>query len=98
MRLAVPVGKVVRGVASDITPLRESAPFRRLFAGQAVSLVGTQVTQVAVAAVFTPQVSVVSGGWPASPASDCSHSPYQPSSATTPGLPPPARQPAGDAD
>ncbi|HEY2725399.1 MAG TPA: MFS transporter [Pseudonocardiaceae bacterium] len=42
------LGRVVRAAASDITPLRESAPFRRLFAGQAVTLVGTQVTQVAV--------------------------------------------------
>ncbi len=48
MRLAALVGRVVRGAASDITPLRESAQFRRLFAGQAVSLVGTAVTQVAV--------------------------------------------------
>jgi MFS family permease len=38
----------VRAAASDVTPLRQSAPFRRLFAGQAVSMVGTQVTQVAV--------------------------------------------------
>jgi MFS family permease len=40
--------RVLCAVASDITPLRESAPFRRLFAGQTVSLVGTQVTRIAV--------------------------------------------------
>src|SRR6185312_2125660 len=33
---------------SDISPLRESVAYRRLFAGQAVSSIGTQVTQVAV--------------------------------------------------
>jgi len=43
------IGRVVRAAAVDITPLRESAEFRRLFAGQAVSPVGTQVTRVAVA-------------------------------------------------
>jgi MFS family permease len=42
------VRRALRAAVSDITPLRESAPFRRLFAGQAVSLVGTQVTRVAV--------------------------------------------------
>jgi len=46
--LAALVGRAVRAVASDITPLRESVAFRRLFAGQVVSLVGTQVTRVAV--------------------------------------------------
>jgi len=40
--------RAFRAAAADITPLRESAAFRRLFAGQAVSLVGTQVTRVAV--------------------------------------------------
>ena len=48
MTLAALVGRAVRAVASDITPLRESVAFRRLFAGQVVSLVGTQVTRVAV--------------------------------------------------
>ncbi len=48
MTLAALVGRAVRSVASDITPLRESVAFRRLFAGQVVSLVGTQVTRVAV--------------------------------------------------
>jgi MFS family permease len=42
------LARLVRAAASDITPLRESAAFRRLFVGQAVSLVGAQVTQVAV--------------------------------------------------
>ncbi|HET9256530.1 MAG TPA: MFS transporter [Pseudonocardiaceae bacterium] len=49
MSLASPLGRALRAVVSDITPLRESAPFRRLFAGQTVSQVGTQVTRVAVA-------------------------------------------------
>lgn len=48
MTAAARLGRAVRAVASDITPLRESPPFRRLFAGQAISLAGTQVTQVAV--------------------------------------------------
>lgn len=42
------VGRALRAATSDITPLRESVPFRRLFAGQAVSQIGTQVTRVAV--------------------------------------------------
>lgn len=42
------LGRLIRAAASDITPLRESPPFRRLFVGQAVSMIGTQVTQVAV--------------------------------------------------
>jgi Transmembrane secretion effector len=45
---AARLGRAVRAAASDITPLRDSPPFRRLFAGQAISLAGTQVTQVAV--------------------------------------------------
>jgi MFS family permease len=36
------------GVAVDIGALRESKPFRRLSAGQAVSLIGRQITTVAV--------------------------------------------------
>jgi MFS family permease len=36
------------GVAVDIGALRESRPFRRLSAGQLVSLVGRQITVVAV--------------------------------------------------
>jgi MFS family permease len=42
------VGRAVRAAASDVTPLRESVAFRRLFTGQTVSQVGTQVTRVAV--------------------------------------------------
>jgi MFS family permease len=38
----------LRGTAIDLTPLRVSPPFRRLFAGDAVSVIGTQVTTVAV--------------------------------------------------
>jgi MFS family permease len=36
-------------VLADVTPLRQSAAFRRLFVGQLVSFLGTQVTIVAVA-------------------------------------------------
>jgi MFS family permease len=42
------VRATVRAVGSDVTPLREFPAFRRLFAGQAISQVGAQVTQVAV--------------------------------------------------
>ncbi len=38
----------VRRIALDVTPLRVSRPFRNLLAGDAVSVVGTQVTAVAV--------------------------------------------------
>ncbi len=38
----------LRGAALDLTPLRESRPYRRLLFGEAVSIVGTQVTTVAV--------------------------------------------------
>ena len=38
----------MRRFAADLTPLRESGPFRYVFAGQAVSVIGAQVTQVAV--------------------------------------------------
>lgn len=37
-----------RRVLADITPLRESSDFRRLYLGQLVSFIGTQVTVVAV--------------------------------------------------
>jgi MFS family permease len=37
-----------RRVALDVSPLRESPPFRRLLVGDAVSVIGTQVTAVAV--------------------------------------------------
>ena len=36
------------GLTIDLTPLRVSAPFRRLFLGDLVSVIGTQVTIVAV--------------------------------------------------
>jgi MFS family permease len=42
------VARALRAAASDVTPLRESVAFRRLFAGQTVSQIGTQVTRVAV--------------------------------------------------
>ena len=45
---AARLGRAVRAAASDITPLRESPAFRRLFAGQAISQAGTQMTLVAV--------------------------------------------------
>ena len=38
----------VRGLALDTTPLRVSPPFRNLLAGDAVSVVGTNITTVAV--------------------------------------------------
>jgi MFS family permease len=46
--MASMLGRLVRAAASDITPLRSSPPFRRLFAGQTIAMLGTQVTQVAV--------------------------------------------------
>lgn len=48
MTLAGRVGRAVRATASDISPLRESPDFRRLFAGQTVSMIGASVTAVAV--------------------------------------------------
>ncbi len=38
----------LRGAALDLTPLRVSPPLRGLLAGDAVSVIGTQVTTVAV--------------------------------------------------
>ena len=38
----------VRGLTIDVTPLRESPEYRRLFLGNAVSTIGTQMTAVAV--------------------------------------------------
>jgi MFS family permease len=38
----------IRGHGLDLTPLRTSADFRRLFAGQAISEFGSQITFVAV--------------------------------------------------
>jgi MFS family permease len=46
--LTARLGRIARAAASDITPLRESPAFRRLFLGQSVSGIGTAVTQVAV--------------------------------------------------
>jgi MFS family permease len=39
---------LLRGAALDLTPLRVSRPYRRLLTGEAVQVVGTQVTVVAV--------------------------------------------------
>jgi MFS family permease len=39
---------LLRRMTADVTPLRENRAFRWLYVGQAVSLAGTQVTQVAV--------------------------------------------------
>lgn len=38
----------LRGAALDLAPLRQSAPYRRLLFGDAVSVIGTQVTTVAI--------------------------------------------------
>jgi MFS family permease len=38
----------VRGFAVDVTPLRESPEYRRLFFGESISTIGTQMTAVAV--------------------------------------------------
>ena len=43
-----PVSARVRGIALDVSPLRVCPPFRRLLIGDAVSVIGTQVTVVAV--------------------------------------------------
>ena len=40
--------QTLRGLAIDVTPLRESRDFRLLFAGQAINVIGTQVRMVAV--------------------------------------------------
>ena len=40
--------RMVRTMAVDARSLRESRPFRRLFIGQLISLVGRQITLVAV--------------------------------------------------
>ena len=40
--------RAVRSVAIDISPLRDSVPFRALWIGQVVSLIGTQMRLVAV--------------------------------------------------
>ena len=38
----------LRSLTADTTPLRESPEFRRLFAGETISILGTQMTQVAI--------------------------------------------------
>lgn len=40
--------RVVRGLVADLTPLRGSPPWRRVWVGSTVSVVGTQMTAVAV--------------------------------------------------
>ncbi len=45
---AAALRRVARGVALDTTPLRVSRPFRNLLIGDAVSVIGTQITVVAV--------------------------------------------------
>ena len=42
------LGGLVRRAAIDVAPLRESPPFRRLWAGQAISFVGSEIAFVAV--------------------------------------------------
>jgi MFS family permease len=55
--------RAVRSVAIDISPLRESVPFRALWIGQIVSLVGTQMRLVAVPfQVYTITGSTVAVG------------------------------------
>ncbi|MFZ2034629.1 MAG: hypothetical protein WAW53_12810, partial [Candidatus Dormiibacterota bacterium] len=48
MRPRVWTGHAFRTLAVDATSLRESRPFRRLWIGQLISLVGRQITLVAV--------------------------------------------------
>src|ERR1700678_1837584 len=43
------MGPMARRLFIDVTPLRASPDFRRLFAGQAVSMIGSQLTVVAIA-------------------------------------------------
>lgn len=38
----------LRGIAIDVSPLRESREFRRLYFGDAVSTIGTQMTSIAI--------------------------------------------------
>ena len=53
----------LRGAALDLTPLRVSRPYRRLLFGDAVSVLGTQVTAVAVPLqVYAQTRSVVAVG------------------------------------
>jgi MFS family permease len=48
VKAAGSVGQAVRRGAADLSPLRESAAFRRLFVGLGISRIGSQVTAVAV--------------------------------------------------
>src|ERR671930_352727 len=43
------LGGLVRRAALDVSPLRDSPPFRRLWAGQSISYVGSEIAFVAVA-------------------------------------------------
>src|SRR5438270_130691 len=43
------LGGLLRRAALDLSPLRESPPFRRLWAGQSISYVGSEIAFVAVA-------------------------------------------------
>ncbi|WP_329572605.1 MFS transporter [Kitasatospora sp. NBC_01266] len=42
------MGRLLRGAVADLTPLRESADYRRIWFGQGVSSIGQQMTAVAV--------------------------------------------------
>ncbi len=44
----MPSGRRWRGLLLDVTPLRESADFRRLWAGMSLSALGTRMTQIAI--------------------------------------------------
>jgi len=56
--------RAVRSVALDISPLRESVPYRALWIGQIVSLIGTQMRLVAVPfQVYTITGSTVAVGF-----------------------------------
>src|SRR6266508_4078540 len=39
---------ILRRMAVDVTPLRESQPFRRLWFGTGISAIGSQITTVAI--------------------------------------------------
>ena len=57
----------LRRVTLDLTPMRESKPFRRLVLGDSVSVIGTQVTAVAVPLQVYAQTrsAAVTKAWPA---------------------------------
>ncbi|HEX2196180.1 MAG TPA: MFS transporter [Actinomycetota bacterium] len=57
-----PLG-AARGLALDVSPLRESVPYRALWIGQIVSLLGSQIRYIAVPyQVFQLTGSVLAGG------------------------------------